>query len=168
MSPSVGGIFKTESGIEKTDSYGPDAWYPYSSIGVTLNLPIFSGLQRSQRLQQSKLELQKIENNFTSLKQAIDLSIQQNTITYQNALETLKSQQENMNLADRVAKVTKIKFEQGVGSNIEVTDAESSLRTAQVNYYNALADAILSKIDLDKAYGKINPSHYKTTTTPQN
>jgi outer membrane protein TolC len=168
MSPTVGGIFKTEANIEKTDMYGPDAWYPYSSIGVTLNLPIFSGLQRSQRLQQSKLELQKIENSFTSLKQAIDLSIQQNTITYQNALETLKSQQENMELADRVARVTKIKFEQGVGSNIEVTDAESSLRTAQVNYYNALADAILSKIDLDKAYGKINPAHYKTTTTPQN
>jgi len=167
MSPTVGGIFKTESGVEKTDMYGPDSWYGYSSIGVTLNVPIFSGMQRAQRLQQSKLELQKIENKFSSLKQAIDLSIQQNTITYQNSLETLKSQQENMELAERVARVTKIKFEQGVGSNIEVTDAESSLRAAQVNYYNALADAILSKIDLDKAYGKIIPANY-ATATPQN
>ena len=65
-----------------------------------------------------------------------------------------------MELADKVARVTKIKYEQGVGSSIEVTDAESSLREAQVNYYNALYDAILAKIDLDKAFAKIDPSQY--------
>ena len=69
-----------------------------------------------------------------------------------------------MQLADKVARVTKIKYEQGVGSNIEVIDAERSLVTSQVNYYNALYDAILSKIDLDKAYAKIAPSNYVTTT----
>lgn len=166
MSPSLGGIFKTESGVEKTDYYGPDSWYNYSSIGVTLNVPIFSGFQRSQRLQQAKLNLEKIDNGFISLKQSVDLAIDQNTLTYKNSLETLKSQEENMHLADRVAKVTKIKYEQGVGSNIEVTDAENSLAAAQVNYYNALYNAILSRIDLDRAYGKIKPTDYMTA--PQN
>jgi len=99
------------------------------------------------------------------LRQGIDLSIQQNTIVYKNALETFRSQRENMELADRVARVTKIKYEQGVGSNIEVTDAESSLRESQVNYYNALFDAILAKIDLDRAYAKIDPTQYVTPTT---
>jgi outer membrane protein TolC len=70
-----------------------------------------------------------------------------------------------MKLADKVARVTKIKYEQGVGSNIEVIDAEASLRESQVNYYNALFDAIVSKIDLDKAYAKIDPSKYITTTS---
>jgi len=163
MSPSFGGIFKTESSVEKTDFYGPDSWYPNSSLGLSLNIPIFSGMQLFQRTQQSKLALQKIENNFISFKEGVDLSIRQNTITFQNALETVKSQQENMTLADKVARITKIKYEQGVGSNIEVTDAENSLRQAQVNYYRALYDAILSKIDLDRAYGKIDPSTYTTT-----
>ena len=70
-----------------------------------------------------------------------------------------------MDFAEKVARVTKIKYEQGVGSNIEVTDAESSLRESQVNYYNALFDAIVSKIDLDIAYAKIDPSKYVTPTT---
>ena len=69
-----------------------------------------------------------------------------------------------MDLAERVARITKIKYEQGVGSNIEVTDAENSLTQSQNNYYNALFDAILAKIDLDKAYAKIDPSQYVTTT----
>jgi outer membrane protein TolC len=110
------------------------------------------------------LELLKTQNSFTSLKQGIDLSIQQNTTTFKNALETLKSQDENMDLAAKVARVTKIKYEQGVGSNIEVIDAESSLREAQVNYYNALFDALIAKVDLDRAFAKIDPSKYVTST----
>jgi outer membrane protein len=165
QSPDIGGVFKTNSSFKDDGFVGPDKWYSYSTFGLSLNIPIFSGLQRTYQIQQAKLELLKNQNNFTSLKQTIDLSIQQNTITYKNALETLKSQDENMDLADKVARVTKIKYEQGVGSNIEVVDAESSLRESQVNYYNALFDAIISKIDLDKAFGKIDPSKYVTTTS---
>lgn len=164
QSPDIGGLFKTNSDVASTDQYGPDKWYSYSSFGVTLKIPLFSGLQRNYQVQQSKLELLKIQNKATSLKQNIDFSIQQNTVTYQNSLESLKSQDQNMGLAEKVARVTKIKYEQGVGSNIEVIDAESSLREAQVNYYNALYDALIAKVDLDKAYAKINPSKYVTTT----
>ncbi len=163
QSTNVSGLFKTDTDLSDNGIIGPDKWYSFSSFGVKMNVPIFSGLQRTYRLQQSKLELLKLQNSYTSLKQSIDLSIQQNTVVYQNSIETLKSQKENMELADRVARITKIKYEQGVGSNIEVTDAESSLREAQVNYYNALYDAIVAKIDLDKAYAKIDPMKYVTT-----
>jgi outer membrane protein len=164
QSPDIGGLFKTNTNISDNGLIGPDKWYSYSTFGVTLSVPIFSGLQRTYQIQQSKLELLKTQNSFTSLKQGIDLSIQQNTVTFKNAVETLKSQDENMDLAEKVARVTKIKYEQGVGSNIEVIDAESSLRESQVNYYNALFDAIVSKIDLDIAFAKIDPSKYITST----
>jgi len=165
QSTDIGGVFKTNTNISDNGIIGPDKWYQYSTFGVSLRVPIFSGLQRTYQTQQAKLTLLKIENSFTSLRQGIDLSIQQNTIVYKNALETFRSQRENMELADRVARVTKIKYQQGVGSNIEVTDAESSLRESQVNYYNALFDAILAKIDLDRAYAKIDPTQYVTPTT---
>lgn len=165
QSPTVGGVFKTNTPINDNGFVGPDKWYPYSTFGVSMSIPIFSGLQRTYQTQQARLELLKVENQFTSLRQSIDLSIQQNTITYKNALETFRSQRENMELAERVAKITKIKYEQGVGSNIEVIDAENSLRQAQVNYYNALFDAISAKTDLDVAYAKIDPSKYETQTT---
>ncbi|HYG19997.1 MAG TPA: TolC family protein [Ohtaekwangia sp.] len=165
QSPNIGGLFKTNSGIPETDVVGPDKWYPYSRFGITLSIPIFSGLQRTYQVQQAKLTLLKTENSFNSLRQSIDLSIQQNTTTFKNSIESLRSQEENMVLADKVARITKIKYEQGVGSNIEVIDAESSLREAQVNYYNALYDAIIAKVDLDKAFAKIDPAQYTTTTT---
>ncbi|HTE31603.1 MAG TPA: TolC family protein [Chryseolinea sp.] len=164
QSPSIGGLFKTNSTMSDNGQVGPDKWYSYSLYGISLKVPLFSGLQRNYQTQQAKLTLLKTENQFGSLRQSIDLSIQQNTTTYKNALETVKSQRQNMELADRVARITKIKYEQGVGSNIEVIDAESSLRESQVNFYNALFDAISAKTDLDVAYAKIDPAKYQTAT----
>lgn len=159
QSPDIAGIFRTETkGVEDTPQYGPDKWYSFSTFGVNMNIPIFSGLQRSYRLQQAKLNLMKIENNFTSLKSAIDLEVRQAAISYLNAIKSLESQRENSILAANVARVTKIKYEQGVGSNLEVVDAESALKEAQINYYNALYDALIAKVDLDSAYGKLLPN----------
>ncbi|HNP96838.1 MAG TPA: TolC family protein [Cyclobacteriaceae bacterium] len=155
QSPSISGLFKTNSNVTDDGFVGPDKWYSFSSFGVTMNIPIFSGLQRSYKVQQEKLTLQKIENGFTSLERGIDIEIKRATIAYQNSEEALEAQTRNMKLAENIARVTKIKYEQGVGSNLEVVDAEASLRESQINYYNALFDAAIAKTDLDKAFGKL-------------
>lgn len=161
QSGSVGGIFKTESNINDANGVGPDKWYGFSLIGVSLNVPLFGGFQQSFRIQQEKLKLQKIDNSLTYMKSGIDLEIQQASINFDNALKSLTVQEENRKLAEKVARVTKIKYEQGVGSNLEVIDAEDSLRQAQTNYYNALFDAMIAKVDIDKAYGKLKVSETK-------
>lgn len=155
QSATLGGVFKTETDIPDTGSFGPDKWYGYSLIGVSLNIPLFTGLQRSYQIQQEKLRLQKINNGFTSLKSSIDLEIKQAAINYDNALKSLTAQKQNMDLAQKIARITKIKYEQGVGSNLEVVTAEDGLRQAQTNYYSSLFDVMIAKVDLDKAHGKL-------------
>jgi len=157
QSPSIGGLFKTNSGVSDDGQVGPDKWYSFSSFGLSLNIPLFSGLQRTYKIQQEKLSLQKIENGFKSLERGIDMEVKQATTNYQNSEEALEAQQRNMTLAQNIARVTKIKYEQGVGSNLEVIDAESALKESQINYYNALFDAAIAKTDLDKAFGKLLP-----------
>jgi outer membrane protein len=151
-------LFKTEN----TSQGFADKWYPVSYIGLSLNVPIFTGLQQTYRVQQAKVELLKTRNSMKRAEQGIDLEIKQTATMYLNAVTTLKSQGENMKLAENVARVTRIKYEQGVGSNIEVINAESSLREAQVNYYSSLYDALVTKVDLDKAYGKLLPQNSQT------
>ncbi len=155
---SFSNLFQNGMSFPETSAgTGPDKMYFFSSWGLTLSVPIFSGLQRSYQLQQEKLRLKKVDNTYRTLKSSIDLQIKQAVTNYQNAIQSLDSQNKNKGLAERVARVTKIKYEQGVGSNIEVIDAESSLKEAQVNYYNALYDALVAKTDLDKAFGKLLP-----------
>jgi outer membrane protein TolC len=155
QSTNISGIFITNSNISDNGQVGPDKWYPFGLIGVSLHVPIFSGLQRNYQLQQEKLSLQKIDNSFKVLKSSVDIQIKQSVASYQNSIQALEAQKRNMDLAQKIARVTKIKYTQGVGSNLEVVDAESGLKESQVNYYSALYDVLVAKVDIDKAFGKL-------------
>ena len=76
-------------------------------------------------------------------------------ITYTNSIKDLNNQKSNMALAQEVLRVSRIKYEQGVGSSIEVTQAQTALEQSENNYINALYNALISKVDLEKAYGRI-------------
>ncbi len=159
QSPTVGGLFKTNTAISNGEFIGPDKWYGYSLVGVTLSVPVFGGFQLKYKIQQEKINLLKIENGIKQLKSGIDLEIKSSLASYQNSMKSLQSQKMNMDLSVKIARVTKIKYEQGVGSNLEVLDAENTLKESQVNYYNAMYDAIVAKVNLDKAYGKLVPEN---------
>lgn len=130
-------------------------WYPIGIIGGTINLPLFDGFQNHYRLQQSKVNLMKTMNNKDNLKNAIDLEIETSKSGFLNALSTLNIQKTNIELAKEVYDVSKKKYEQGNGSNIEVMNAETALKEAQNNYYNAMYDYYNAKIDYEKATGVI-------------
>ncbi len=130
-------------------------WFPIGVIGATLNVPIFDGLQKTYKVEQAKINLLKSKNGLDLLQKSINLEANNASTTYINALSTLKYQKKNIELAERVFQTTKIKYDQGVGSNLEVINAQASYREALVNYYAAIYDALVSKTDLDKALGNI-------------
>ena len=85
----------------------------------------------------------------------VNLQVAQSQITLKNSIDKLTFQKENMELAQEIFRVTKIKYEEGVGSNLEVVEAETAYKEAQTNYYSALYDAMIAKIDLQKAHGTL-------------
>jgi outer membrane protein len=140
----------------KFDVFDSDKkWYPIGLIGIRLGVPIFDGLQKNYRIQQSRLSVMKVENNLKNLEHGIDLELANAKILLENSASSLDLQKQNVNLAEDVFRVSRLKYEQGVGSNLEVLDAETSLREAQTNYYNALFDALVAKVDFEKAKGTL-------------
>ncbi len=129
--------------------------YPVGYIGLTLNVPIFSGFQRSNQVKQAAITVQKAENTLFNLKNALNLQASQAKIIYTNGLRSLNNQKANQVLAQEVLRVTRIKYQQGVGSSIEVTQAQTALQDADTKYIQGLYQALVSKVDLDKAYGNI-------------
>lgn len=130
-------------------------WRNYSMIGLSLDVPIFSSMQRKHRIAQAKISSEKVTNNMQQLEQSIDLEMLQSKLTIENSLKTIDIQEQNMALAEEVYRVTKIKYDEGMASNYEVIDTESALKDAQTNYYNALYEAIIAKIDYEKANGTL-------------
>ncbi len=130
-------------------------WYPTAVIGGTFSLSIFDGLQRHYKIQQAKLELKKGENSMKNLQLAIELEGTSAAINYNNAVSSLQIQKRNMELAQNVYNVTQKKYEQGVGPNQEVVNAQASLKESQTNYFNAVYDMLIYKIDYLKATGAL-------------
>lgn len=134
-------------------------WRTLGAYGLRLQMPIFDGLRKSKVVQQKKQQLSQVTYAQDLIKNQIDLEQQQLSLQFTNYLDALKTQEENMNLAEEVYNVTVIKYQQGVGSNIEVIDADADYKQAQTNYFSALYDALIATVDLEKAYGKLwNPS----------
>ena len=130
-------------------------WYPASWVGLNISIPLFDGFAKDAKVQQSKLELRQTENNIDNLKLTIDADVQQATLNFKSAVATIDFQKQNMVLAETVYNQTKKKYEVGTGSNIEINAAETDLITAQTNYINALYNAIIAKVDYQKAVGKL-------------
>ena len=89
------------------------------------------------------------------LENSIDFQVKQGQISLKNAYETLTEQKANMDLAKEIVRVSKIKYKQGVGSNLEVINAEIASKEAQTNYFTTLYNALIAKVDLDRALGKL-------------
>ena len=129
--------------------------FPSSYIGLSLNIPIFNGWQRLNQVRQSKIAVLKSQNDLENAKNGLKLQANQANVAYVNGVQSLNNQKRNRELAEEVLRVSKIKYQQGVGSSIEVTQAQTSLDDANDKYIQGLYDALISKVDLDKAYGRI-------------
>lgn len=130
-------------------------WFKITLVGATLNLNIFTGMQRVNRLQQAKIAAQKNQNTLKNVELGAEMEASAASISYINAATTLKIQKKNMELAQHVYDVVQKKFESGVGNNLEIVNADASLKEAQTNYYNAVYDMLVSKIDYQKATGTL-------------
>jgi outer membrane protein TolC len=129
--------------------------FPSSYIGLNLSVPIFTGWQHHNQLKQSEITVLKSQNDLYNMKNTVNLQVDQAKTSYINGLQTLEVQRKNQALAQEVLRVSKIKYEQGVGSSIEVTQAQTDLESADNSYIQGLYDALVSKVDLDYAYGRI-------------
>lgn len=133
-------------------------WLSFGTIGLSLNIPVFDGFLKSNRIQQNKLQLKQIEASMNMIRKTIDLEVQQSGIKLNSNVEALEVQKENMELAEEIYRITQIKYREGVGSNLEVMEADAALKEAQTNYYSALFDAMIAEIELRKALGTLHTS----------
>jgi outer membrane protein TolC len=154
--PSIVAFGSTSSIYQNNDfSQLYDKRFPTTVVGLRLSLPIISGGQRIFKIKSAALEVKKSANDLSNAKNGINLEIAQAKTSYQNGYQSLENQKRNMELSKEVLRVAKIKYEQGVGSSLEVTSAETALKESQNNYINALYDLLINKVNLDRALGKI-------------
>ena len=149
------GNFYKNAQRNKFNFFNDGQWFTSSLIGMKISVPIFDGFAKAARVNKTKLELQQTNNTMEQLKAAIDNDVVQANLKFSSSIITMDNQKKNMELAAKVYNTTKLKYEQGLGSNQEIYAAQTELKVSQNNYYGALYDAIIAKIDFLKAVGKL-------------
>ena len=152
---SAFGNYSKNAQRQRFDFFKGGQWFTTSLIGLRLSVPIFDGFAKSARVQKAKIEVQRSNNSLEQLKSSIDNDVAQARLKITASVVTMDNQKKNIELAEKVYNTTKIKYEQGLGNNQEIYNAQTELKIAQNNYYSALYDAIIAKIDYQKATGKL-------------
>jgi len=132
-----------------------DNWFGFGVYGLRMSMPIFDGFRKSNQIQQRRIKIDQVNNRYRRLEKSIDYEIQETEFSLKTSIDRMEAQKENMELAREVFDVAKMKYQQGIGSNLEVIDADASYKEAQTNYFNALFNALISKVDFEKAIGKL-------------
>ncbi len=130
--------------------------YPNSYAGLTLSFPIVVGGKRWMGIRQAQWQLKKADWDITDLQNNMNAEYAAALAAYNSNMAGYNAQKENLQLADDVYRVIQLQYRSGVKTYLEVLVAETDLRTAQINYYNALFQVLASKVDLQKALGQIN------------
>lgn len=130
--------------------------FPNSYAGLTISYPIFQGFKRTADIKQAELQITRIDWDIINLQKSINAEYAQALAAYKANFENYKALKENVDLAKEVYDVIQLQYKSGIKTYLEVITAETDLRSAQINYYNALYQVLASKTDVQKALGQIN------------
>ncbi|MGC3946902.1 MAG: TolC family protein [Chryseolinea sp.] len=130
--------------------------YPFSYAGATLAFPIFQGGKRIAKVREQKWTSRRIEWGLANLRSSINTEYNRALATYKSNLTNYYVQKENVDLAREVYDVIQLQYNSGIRAYLDVTVAETDLRTTRINYFNALYAVLASKMDVLRALGQIN------------
>ncbi len=129
--------------------------FPTLYAGLTLGIPIFTGGKRLQNLSKARLEVDRADLDIVNSRNTINTEYVQALASYKSNYTNWQFLKQNVDLAKDVYKVVSLQYREGIKTYLDVIVAQSDLRTAELNYYNALFQVLSSKIDLQKALGTL-------------
>ncbi|MCC8173265.1 MAG: TolC family protein [Odoribacter sp.] len=147
-SPSVAATYGYTYKLMKSDfdlssNHGAD---------ITMSIPIFSGLARKAQLEQAKIELEQTQINKSLVEDQLGLSDEQYRFELRNAYENYMLQKDNIDVASRVLANYQRKYEFGVVSSLDLTQANNNYLQAETDYTNAALTLLQAKTNLERLY----------------
>ncbi len=128
-------------------------WDPYSMLGFTLQIPIFSGGQRYHNVKQSEIQLWQLQEQRKDVERGLKLSIKNNFDLIHKNIEQVVATQSSVEQARKGHEITLKRYETGMGTIVDVNAAALAVLNAELQYRNAIYDYLAAKADLEKVLG---------------
>lgn len=130
-------------------------WSAFSYVGLSLNVPIFSGFKRKSEVQEEKLKLKNEQLNFTINKESLTLRYDNAKTSMGTAYSSYLSNKDNMLLAKKLLDVTDYQYQRGVTNLTDYLNDDLAYKESQSNYISSLYNLMISQMDYQKSRGSL-------------
>jgi len=134
---------------------GSAFYYNASAIGLTLRVPIFNGFATRSRIRQSEVDIKKSDEDIRERANSLNLAYENAKIQLRNNINTIRSQRQNVTLAQEIYNSTQNNYNNGLAALTDLLDTENALTEAQNSYTQALLNYKIAEIQLIKSNGNI-------------
>ena len=149
----AGSVYYNQMGMG--DKLNDLRWFPNSVLGFQLSVPIFASGQRYAKISKAKINLEKAYNTKDMVSDQLLMQEKQLRYNLQSAWEQYILQKDNVELASRVFQSFRNKYDQGVASSLDLTQANNNYLSAQNSYLSALMNLLQTKVSFDKLMNQL-------------
>ena len=126
---------------------------PAWAVGLVLNVPIFDGFRTTQRVEETLHNYYNVKAQEEDRRQLIALEVEQSYLRVVETQERIKANESATTAAKENLDLAQGRYQVGVGSIIEVTDAETLYTEAQINYVRSIYEYKIADAQLARAMG---------------
>ncbi len=155
--PSVSAFASASESLQRNSLFDNDeaGWLPTALIGINVNIPIYDGGMKKAQIQQAQIEVEKVKIQKEEFRKGIEFQVSNAKIQFSNAKKSLSLAEKNLELSENIYSISQIKYKEGVGSSLELSQAESAVYAAQSEYMNAIYNLVSAKAEIDIALGNL-------------
>lgn len=128
-------------------------WFPYSMVGLSLNVPITSWASTSYKLKQNKLNVMNLQDQKLDLERNLRAGLINNINIIEKAKEDYISNSETVKQAERAYEICQKQYEVGMATWLDLSSMELSLTSSRLSYYQSVYNYMNALADLEELMG---------------
>lgn len=129
-------------------------WTPYSTVGVSLSIPIFSGLKRYNDVKQAKNQYQQMQYNITDTERNLKIAIRQSLNTMDTNVKSYNAAADAVIAAEKAYSIAEKSYEVGRATLTDLNDAQLALTQSRLAQSQAIYNFVVAKTSLEQNLGQ--------------
>lgn len=129
-------------------------WTPYSYVGVSLSIPIFSGGKRLNQVRQARNSYEQMRLQMTSTERNLKISIRQSLNTMETNVKSYDAAKDAVASAEKAYSIAEKSYEVGRATLTDLNDAQLALTQARLAESQAVYNFIVAKTQLEQTLGQ--------------